>query len=79
MLNQFIPFPLTLFVLVGLNYLITIFTKVKFIDYAFIVGLLVAFIIWFFSHKKFHPFRVLAVRFSSILPFKNGLHSWDGN
>lgn len=50
-MKRLITILLTLLLLVGVNYFITVFFPVKFVDYAFVVGMLVSFIIWFFTSK----------------------------
>lgn len=50
-MKRLISIVLTLFVLLGLNYVIASITNTRFIDCSFVVGLVLSTIIWFFSSK----------------------------
>jgi hypothetical protein len=50
-MKKLITIAITLIVLLGVNYAITLFTIAKFVDYSFIVGIAVSGIIWFFTSK----------------------------
>lgn len=50
-MKRIIPIIITLLVLVGLNYVLTYFTHTKFIDFAFLVAMIITVIIWFFTSK----------------------------
>ncbi|NRD76970.1 hypothetical protein HPT25_05610 [Bacillus sp. BRMEA1] len=41
----------TILVLLGLSFAFTYFTHIAFLDYSFMIGLIVTLIIWFFSSK----------------------------
>ena len=42
---------ITSFVLIGLSYGVSYYTKAHFLDYAFFVGVIVSVVIWFFTSK----------------------------
>ncbi|MBO0962827.1 hypothetical protein J1P26_24360 [Neobacillus sp. MM2021_6] len=42
---------ITTLVLLGITYALTLYTNAKFIDFSFIVGIVVSIIIWFFTSK----------------------------
>jgi len=50
-MKRFLSILITLVILAGLTYAITLFTNSKFIDYSFVVGIVVTIIIWFFTSK----------------------------
>ncbi|MDY0395506.1 hypothetical protein ACFSMW_18190 [Virgibacillus halophilus] len=58
-MKRVITILITLIVLAGLSYGVTYFTHTKFIDFAFLIGIAVTVIIWFFTSKGGQTTRIL--------------------
>lgn len=61
-MKKIITIVITLLFLIGLSYGITYYTHTKFIDFAFLIGIVVTAIIWFFTSKGGFTSRNLDAR-----------------
>lgn len=70
-MKQFITIAITLFILLEFNFGVTLLTEAKFINYSFIVGLVVSAIIWFFTSKGGFTSRHIDITVQGISGIKD--------